>query len=328
MKLAVFGAGAVGGHLAVRAAQGGAEVSVIARGAQLAAIVAQGLTLEASDGIFHTRPRASHDPRDLGPQDMVLVTVKAPALPSVAAAIGPLLGPDTAVAFAMNGIPWWYFHGAGGAFEGKRLPAIDPNDAMWRAVGPERAVGGVVYSACTVIRPGVIAVENRRSRLLLGEPDGRMTSRAEALAATLRAEGMVVEVTPAIRDAIWSKLLLNLTSGPFSILTGLPPREVFTEPGCVAAAARILAEGQAIAAGLGCQTKIDAEAQVRQYLAMSHKPSILQDLELGRAMEIAALLETPLGLARLAGVATPTLDLLVALVKLRAQAAGLYDKGG
>ena len=328
MKITVFGAGAVGGHLAVRLAQGGAAVSVIARGAQLAAIATSGLTVEASDGIFSAHPRASHDPRDLGPQDMVLVTVKAPALPSVAAVIAPLLGPETAVAFVMNGIPWWYFHGAGGAREGKRLPAIDPGDGMWRAVGPERAIGGVIYSACTVVRPGVIAVENRRSRLILGEPDGRLSRRAEALAALLRAEGMMVEVTPVIRDAIWSKLLLNLTSGPFSILTGLAPREIYTEPGCVAASARILAEGQAIATALGCQTHIDAEAQVRQYLAMSHKPSILQDLELGRAMEITALLETPLDLARLAGIATPTLDLLVALVKLRAQAAGLYGKAG
>lgn len=324
MKICVYGAGAVGGHLAGRLAKGGCEVSLIARGAHLAAIRADGLTVEAADGTMHSRPRATDNASELGPQDAVFVTVKAPALPAVAAGIGPLLGPETPVVFVMNGIPWWYFHAHGGKLEGTRLPAIDPDDAVWRAIGPERAIGGVVYSACTVLRPGVVHVENRTSRLVLGEPDNRASARAEALAAPLRAAGLVMEVSARIRDAIWSKLLLNLTSGPFAILTQAAPKDVYAEAASAAAARQIVAEGMAIAEALGCHPESDATRQVALYLDMVHKPSILQDLELGRPMEIAALLDAPLELARMAGVATPLLDLLVALVRVRARGAGLY----
>ena len=176
MRVCVYGAGAIGGHLAVRLARGGAEVSVLARGPHLAAIQHDGLTVHTSEGQLHARVQASDDPKALGPQDAVLVTVKAPALPAVAAGIGPLLKPDTPVAFVMNGIPWFYFHGIGGALEGRRLPKIDPGDALWRAVGPERAIAGVVYAASAVIAPGVIELENPNSRVVLGEPDGALPS--------------------------------------------------------------------------------------------------------------------------------------------------------
>ncbi len=327
MKICVFGAGAIGGHLAVRLVRAGAETSVVARGATLAALRAGGLTLEAKDGHFTVPVRAESDPAALGPQDVVVMAVKAPSLPAAAPAIAPLLGPETAVVFAMNGIPWWYFlRGVSGELAGRALPGVDPGGVIARAIAPERAIGGVIYSACTVLRPGVVHVENRQSRLILGEPDGAISARLETLARLLASPGMAVEVTPRIRDAIWAKLLLNLTSGPFSVLTGAPPRDLYADPVIAATGRAILAEGQAIAAALGCRAEVDAEAQVRQYLGMSHKPSILQDLELGRAMEIDALLTTPLDLARLANVATPVLDLLTTLVRLRAEAAGLYRR--
>jgi 2-dehydropantoate 2-reductase len=170
MRICVYGAGAIGGHLAVRLARGGADVSVLARGAHLAAIQRNGLTVHTTEGQLNARVLASDDPKSLGPQDAVLVTVKAPALPAIAAGIGPLLKPDTSVAFLMNGIPWFYFHGIGGELEGRRLPKIDPGDALWRAVGPERAIAGVVYAASTVIEPGVIDLENANPRVVLGEP--------------------------------------------------------------------------------------------------------------------------------------------------------------
>jgi len=324
MKVCVFGAGAVGGHLAGRLTKGGANVSVITRGAHLQAIQANGLLVQAADGEIHARVEASDDPRRLGPQDAVLVTVKAPALASVAAGIAPLLGPETPVAFVMNGIPWWYFYRHGGVFDGRRLKLIDPGDAIWDAVGPERAIGGVAYSACTVVRPGVVNVENRRSRVILGEPDHRPSARVAALAELLSAGGIGVEASERIRDAIWSKLLLNLTSGPFSILAQAAPKDIYTEPPMQEAGRRVAAEALAIALGMGCHPIHDAGAQVTSYLQMDHKPSLLQDLELGRPMEIDALLAAPLELARLAGVATPTLDLLVSLVKVRARMAGLY----
>lgn len=324
MKVCVFGAGAIGGHVAARLHRGGAEVSVVARGAQLAAIQADGLRVHAKDAEMHAQVRASDDPAELGPQDAVIVAVKAPALPAVAAAIGPLLQQDTSVAFAMNGIPWWYFHAHGGDLDGRRLPQVDPDGAMWDRVGPERALGCVVYSACTVTEPGVIHVENARSRLVLGEPDGSRSPRIEALAAALRAGGLDIEVTDRIRDRVWSKLLLNLGSGPMGVLAQSGPQALYAEEACCDATRRIVAEGAAVARAMGCHVEPDVEGQLANGRKLAHLPSIVQDLVLGRAMEIEAIFGVPLDLARMQGVPTPTLDLLVALARVRARAAGLY----
>jgi 2-dehydropantoate 2-reductase len=324
MRICIFGAGAIGGHLAGRAAKGGAEVSVVARGAQLEAFRRGGLVVRAPDGTIEARVRASDTPAELGPQDAVIVTVKAPALPSVARAIRPLLGPQTPVAFAMNGIPWWYFYAHSGAEEAHRLPAIDPGGAVWEAVGPERAVGGVIYSACTVVAPGVVEVASTGDRLVLGEPDGSRSARLDAIAGPLRAGGLRVDATDRIRDAVWSKLLLNLVAGPLCLLAHAGQRDVMQEPACAEAARRILDEGAAIARAVGCTPRYDPDRIVASAAGLAHKPSIVQDLERGRPMEIDALFTAPLELARAAGVPTPVLDLLVALVKVRAREAGLY----
>ena len=324
MKVCVFGAGAIGGHLAGRLARGGAEVSVVARGAHLHAIQADGLRVQAPDASMHARIQASADPASLGPQDAVIVAVKAPALPQVAAAIGPLLRPDTAVAFAMNGIPWWYYHGHGGPQDDQRLPRLDPGDAVWNAVGPDRAMGGVVYSACTVTAPGTVHVESERSRLVLGEPCGPAQPRTLALAEALRAGGLQVDVTDRIRDAVWAKLLLNLGSGPLAVLTGCAPRRFYAEDAIRDATRQLLVEGAAVAHAMGCRVAPDAEGQIRNGAGSSHRSSILQDLDLGRPMEIDALMGVPLDMARAHGVATPTLDLLAAMVRARAREAGLY----
>ncbi len=326
MRICVYGAGAIGGHLAARLAKGGAQVSVVARGANLAAIQARGLRVHTPDGELFCRPEAADDAAKLGPQDAVLVTAKAPALPSVAAGIGKLLGPDTPVAFVLNGIPWWYFHAHGGALDGRRLPTLDPGDVIREAVGPARTIGGVVYSACQVLEPGVIEVENAEPRLILGEPDGRLSERAEAIAAPLRAGGVATDVTERIRDAIWTKLLGNISSGPVAVLTRSAPKDFHQEPQCTATMRALHAEAHEIARALGCAPKVNMERHMQIARAMTHKPSILQDLELGRPMEIDGIYTTPLDLARMAGVATPTLDLMVALVKLRARAAGLYPR--
>jgi 2-dehydropantoate 2-reductase len=324
MKICVYGAGAVGGYLAGRLAKGGADVSVIARGQQLVAIAARGLHIRAADGDFHADVTASADPADLGAQDAVIVAVKAPSLPDIAAGIAPLLGPDTPVVFAMNGIPWWYFHGVEGEFAGRRLPKIDSGGAVWAAIGPQRAIGGVVYVGCTVIEPGVIAVTGYRSRLVLGEPDGRITQRVQALADILAAGGMTCDVTPRIRDVIWAKLCNNLGSGPMGVLTQSASQKVFADPVLAGTVHQIAAEVTAIAAAMGCAIKPDPDGQIAGGLRSPHVSSIVQDLMLGRPMEIDAVFHTPLELARLAGVATPVLDLLVGLATMRARAAGLY----
>lgn len=324
MKVCVFGAGAIGGHLAGRLARGGAEVSVVARGAHLAAIQANGLRVIAPDAEFVSHPTATHDPGTLRVQDAVIVSVKAPALPSVAAAIAPLLGPTTSVTFVMNGIPWWYYHAHGGPLGGTELPRLDPGGALRDAVGAERAIGGVVYSACTVIEPGVVHVEHARNRLVLGEPDGTRSARAAALGTVLERGGIAIEITERIRDAVWAKLLLNLGSGPLGVLTGSAPKDFYAEFDLQGATRKVLVEATALAKAVGCNVAPDADGQVRTGSKSAHKTSILQDLELGRPMEIDALYTVPLEMARAAGVATPTLDLLAALTRARARSAGLY----
>ncbi len=326
MKVCIFGAGAIGGHLAARLALGGAQVSLVARGANLAAIRANGLCVEAHDGVHLSRPAASDDPAALGPQDVVLVTVKSPALPAVAAGIAPLLGPRTAVAFVMNGIPWWYFDRHGGPHDGMRLEEADPGGGLRQAVGIGRSIGGVIYSACEVVAPGVVKSEHGNNRIVLGEPDGRVSDRAAALAALLNAGGMPAEASADIRSELWCKLVGNLSNAPLCVLSGHGVRDTFADPVLRAAARRSAEEARAVALALGRTVPQEVVERVAS-LNMAHKPSILQDLELGRPMEVETLFALPLKLARLAGVATPQLDLLVALAKQAARARGLYPAG-
>jgi 2-dehydropantoate 2-reductase len=255
----------------------------------------------------------------------VVVTVKAPALPAVAASIQPLLGPDTSVAFVMNGIPWWYFDHLPGPHAGASLPRIDPDDALRRALGPNRAIGGVVYSASAVTAPGVIDVEQPKSRVILGEPDGTMSDRVLTLSGLITKGGISGEATPAIRTEIWNKLISNLAGGTLAVLTGSAPKNVYVEPAVEQAALRIMQEASAIAQALGADPATDHARRIAGQRSMDHKPSILQDLELGRPMEIDGMFDAPLTLAHLAGVEVPTLELLVALCKLRARSAGLYQ---
>jgi len=307
LKLCVFGPGAIGSHIAARFARGGqAEVSVLARGAQLDAIRARGITVRTPEEEFTARPRAEADAAALGPQDAVLVTVKAPAVPGVAPALAPLLRPDTPVVFVLNGIPWWWE----GAPE-----VLDPGRVTRAAVGPDRAVGGVVWSACTVTEPGVVQVQTAANRLIMGELSGEATPRLAALAAALEAGGMGGVVSPAIRTEVWTKLLNNLTNGPITLVTRQDMRTTFSDPVLMAAARQVMQEGMAIAAALGHPVGAEVERNVLRSVTLAHKPSILQDLEAGRALEFDALLEVPLQLARAAGVAAPTLELLVALAR-------------
>lgn len=324
MKVCIFGAGAIGGHLAGRLAKGGADLSVIARGAQLAAIRARGLTVRAADDVIEARPRAAADPAELGRQDAVIVCTKVPALGSVARAIGPLLGPETPVAFVANGIPWWYYAGHGGPEEGRRVPEADPDDLLWNAIGPQRAIGGVIYSACHVPEPGVVEVTSRTGKLILGEPDGTRSDRALALAALFKKGGLACSVSADIRTEVWAKLLNNLSNGPICVLTRRNMRDTFRDPVVRAAAVQVVEEGMAIAAAMGRPVPGTAEERIALSADIPHKPSILQDLEAGRPMEVDALFQAPLRLAREKGVPAPMLALVVALMAQAAEAAGLY----
>ncbi len=325
MKVCIYGAGAVGGHIAARLAVGGADVSVVARGAQLAAIRDHGLRVETPEGPLLSRPQASDDPAALGPQDVVVVAVKAPALPDVARGIAPLLGPDTPVVLVMNGIPWWYFHAHGGPLDDRRLPRVDPDGTAWRLIGPDRVVGAVAHTACVVVEPGIVRVANPRNSIVLGRPDGRDDPLVAALAGRMRDGGLDVTVTDRIRDAIWQKVLMNLVGGSLGILTASAMGEALADPAVLAAAERMTDEAVAVARALGCDPG-DPHPGLTRLRSSKHRQSILQDLTLGRSMEVDALLAAPLDLARLAGIATPTADLIVGLATCRAVAAGLYDR--
>ena len=323
-RICVFGAGAIGGHVAGRLHAGGAEVSVVARGLHLEAIRANGLVVEAPDTTIRAPVAASDDPADLGPQDLVIVAVKAPSLPSVARSIAPLLGPETGVAFFMNGIPWWYFHRHGAPEEGCRIDLVDPGGAVWDAIGPERAIGGVVWSACHVSAPGVIHVSGAGSRFDLGEPDGSASDRVEALAEVMRRGGLDTRVSTDIRNDVWRKLAGNLMAAPFAVLTLARSCRFFSDPDCRVAIAQLAREVQAIGHAMGVPFEQDIEAQIAAGSKRDHLASLAQDLQQGRPMEIDALFSAPQQFAREKGVPAPTLDLMIALIKLRAGTAGLY----
>jgi 2-dehydropantoate 2-reductase len=321
MKICIFGAGAIGGNLAARLAHGGADVSVVVRGENLAAIKQNGLTLELPDRTLNQRVNASADPRELGPQDFVIVSVKAPALGDVAVGIAPLLKADTPVMFVMNGIPWWYFYKHGGEFDGRRLQLIDPGDKVWNAVGPERAIGAIIYSANSTPRPGVVQQVGAGASLVIGEPSGEMSARTKAIADAMIAGGAKVTVTPRMREAVWTKLLGNVSSNPVCFLGQSSIAEVMKNPALVETLKTLAGEASAIAKAMGYDVSIDVEKDFGK--GTSHKPSILQDLERGKPLELDSMFTVPVEFGKLYNVPTPVLDVMVSLMKLRAKAAGL-----
>jgi 2-dehydropantoate 2-reductase len=326
MKICVYGVGAIGGHLLGRlAAKGDADVSAIARGDTLAALRAKGIRVETPRGEIAGRVQASDDPAKIGKQDAVVVAVKAPALPSVALGLPALVGPETSVAFVMNGIPWWYLQGVRGALEGQRLPLLDPGDALLDTVGIARTIGGVIYGGCDAIAPGVVRVEAAQTRLILGHPDDRPSPGLDALAAALRADDFMVERSADIRRDVWAKLQVNISSGLFACLTDQSLREAYDEPLCQAAVRTLVDEVVALAAATGCTTGLNIDRLSGQIRGQQRKTSIALDLELRRPIEFDAMFGAPLALARLLNVPVPTFELLAGLLKLRAIAAGSYQ---
>ena len=325
MRICVFGAGAIGGYLAGNLANAGHDVALVARGAHLRAIQTDGLKVEVDGTFIHTRPRASDDPTTLGPQDAVLVTVKAPSLPSVAATIAPLLGPDTPVAFITNGIPWWYFMDHGGPMDARRLPALDPNDALWTAIGRHRTIGGIFWPASQVPAPGHVRLVSGAGRgTTFGAPNGITTPSLQAIHDAFASAALPVAISDNIRDLIWEKLAFNLSAGPMCVLTTTPVKDTHTEPALIETSRKLMAEANALIAAMGRAPRIDPARTIAINTSLGHRPSILQDLLANRPMEIDALYSVPLDLAKSLAVPMPTLETLVALIKVRARASGLY----
>jgi 2-dehydropantoate 2-reductase len=327
VKLCIFGAGAIGAYLGVELARGGVDVSLVARGPHLAAMKKNGVTLRVGADEHTEHPRCTDDPAELGPQDFVIVTLKAHSVPGVCDAMLPLLGPESAVVTAVNGIPWWYFHKLAGPYEDHRVAAVDPDGTQWDKLGPGRAIGCVVYPAAEIVAPGVVEVSPHvsQNRLPIGEPDGSRSERATALSQALIAAGFKAPVRSDIRSDIWVKLWGNLAFNPISALTGATLEDIVRDAGTQALARAMMLEGQAVAEVLGAKFAIDVDKRIEGAGQVgAHRTSMLQDLELGRPMEIDALVGAVAELGRLVGVATPTIDAVYALVRRRAIEAGCY----
>ena len=325
MKICIFGAGAIGGYMGVKLARAGADISLVARGPHLAAMQANGLTLlEAGGARTNVKVTASDNPADLGHQDYVIVTLKAHSVPPVVGTMQPLIGADTTIVSGVNGVPWWYFHKHGGPHEGTRLASVDPDNAQWNGFGPDRVLGCVVYPAAEVTEPGVIKhIEG--NRFSLGEPDGSKSGRALALSKALVAAGLKAPVRPRIRDEIWVKLWGNLSFNPISALTHATLDVLCTDPGTRGVARGMMLEAQQIAEQLGVKFPIDVERRIDGGAAVgAHRTSMWQDLALGRPLEIDALITSVQELGRLTGTPTPTIDIVLSLIRLRAKTAGLY----
>jgi 2-dehydropantoate 2-reductase len=322
MRICIFGAGAVGSHFAVRLALAGHEVSCVMRGPHLAAVQANGLTLRVGDAEFPARVKASDDPAALGPQDLVISTLKANALGSLVTGLPPLLRDDTAVVFAQNGIPWWYDIGlASDHPPPPDLAFLDSNGRLRAVVARERIIGGVIFSANEVVEPGIVVnLSPERNMLLVGECDDRASARIERLRVTLEGASITSPQVTPIRETIWSKLLTNMSMSVLCLITGQTAREVRNDPALRDVVPRLLDEANSI--GQSCFP--DVKRTTRSGPAPHHKPSLLQDYERRRPMEIDALVRAPAAFARTAGLSTPMLDMLAALAIRQARDKGLY----
>ena len=326
MRIAIFGAGAMGGFLGVRLHQAGAEVTFIARGAHLAAMRDRGVTLREGGESVTVRPRCTDNPAEAGPQDYVFVTLKAHSLPAAAPRIVPLLGTDTALVTGINGVPYWYFHGLDGPYRDRTVESVDPGGVLFQTLHPARVIGSVLYPAAEVVEPGVIE-HSYGDRVSLGEPDGSRSARIEALSRLMIQAGLKSPVRPRIRDEIWVKLWGNLAFNPLSALTGSTLERLAGRSDLRAVARAMMVEAQVVAEALGVRFPIDVDKRIQGAQEVgAHKTSMLQDLERGRPLEIDALLGAVVELGQLVGKPMPTCEGVLALVRERARLAGCYPE--
>ena len=325
MKVCIYGAGAIGGWLGMALAQAGNTVSMVARGPTLRALQHEGLRMRRADGTLAQAPVTAHDsPAALGAQDLVVVAVKAPALPDIAQAMAPLLGPDTMVLTAMNGVPWWFLDGFGGAAQGHALQSVDAGGAIARAIPTHHVVGSVVHTSCSLEAPGCVR-QHFGNRLIVGEPGGSQSARVLAMADMLQRGGIDVEVSGSIHKDIWFKLWGNLTMNPISALTGATTDRILDDPLVCALVSAVMLEAKAIGEKLGLpidQQPEDRHAVTRKLGAF--KTSMLQDVEAGKPLEIDALVGAVRELGQITHTPTPHTDALLGLTRLMARTRGLY----
>lgn len=324
MRICIYGAGAIGGVLGAKLALAGHDVAMVARGAHLAAMREGGCRLESGGETVTTRPVCTDDPAELGPQDYVVVTVKAPALPSVLPALAPLLGPETAVVTAMNGLPWWFFDGLGGPHDGRRLDCLDPDGALAAAVPSERIIGCVLHIAASVPEPGLIR-HVADDRFLLGEPSGEKTGRATRLAEAITEAGLSGIQVDNIRQEYWTKLLGNFNFGPISVLTGGTNEQVAFDPGIRKLCFTTMEEAIDVGTKLGLESGMSPEERIDLGGSLgAFKTSMLQDFERGRPMEIDTIVRSVVELGQIVDQPTPVSEAVLALLSQKARLAGLY----
>ncbi|WP_295526459.1 2-dehydropantoate 2-reductase [uncultured Pseudacidovorax sp.] len=326
MKICIYGAGAIGGWLGVALAQAGERLNVVARGATLQALQANGLQLVRPGGVATRVPvNAVEDPAVLGPQDVVIVAVKAPALAAVAERIGPLLGPDTVVLTAMNGVPWWFLDGGfGGPLAGRRLSAVDPDGRIAAAIPGHHVIGGVVHASCALDGPGVVR-HHFGNGLIIGEPSGEPTERVQRLADLLQRGGIDARVSPQIQKDVWYKLWGNMTVNPISALTGATTDRILADDLLRGFISAVMLEARTVGERIGvpiAEMPEDRHAVTRKLGAF--KTSMLQDVEAGRPVELDALVSAVRELAEGVGLATPFTDALLGLARVKTRELGLY----
>jgi 2-dehydropantoate 2-reductase len=321
VKIAVVGAGAIGGYLGAKLSMAGEDVTFIARNRNLAAIQANGFKLILEDGTQVHAPnvRAVQTPAQAGPQDAVLLTVKAHQVADLLPDLRGLFGPQTMVVTMINGVPWWYFQRLGGAWDGQVLESVDPGGRIAAQIESERIIGSVVYPASELVEPGVVRVIEG-NRFTLGELDGSRSERIEALSQAMIRAGFKSPVSKDIRGEIWVKLWGNLSFNPISALTHATLEDICTFAPTRQLAAAMMTEAQAIGEKLGVEFKVSLDKRIAGAQAVgAHKTSMLQDVEHGRAIELAALVGAVIELGRITGVPTPTIDAVHALASLLAR---------
>ncbi len=323
-KVAIVGAGAIGGWMGVHLARAGAQINVLARGDTLQALQKNGLQLHQGGEQHTVTVTASSDAAGLGVQDLVVISVKAPALASVARQVGPLIGPETVVLTAMNGVPWWFLQGFGGPVQGQSLSTVDPEGTIARAIPAQHVMGCVVHASCSVDGPGVIR-HHFGDGLIVGEPSGLATARAQALHALLQRAGFNASLSPQIQKDIWFKLWGNMTVNPISAITGATSDRLLDDELVRGFMSRVMLEAKAIGEHIGipiAQEPEDRHAVTRKLGAF--RTSMLQDVQAGKPVELDALVSAVRELGQLTGVATPFTDALLGLSRLHARVLGLY----
>jgi 2-dehydropantoate 2-reductase len=323
-KTCIYGAGAIGGWIGAKLARMGGQVSAVARGATLEALRANGLRLQEAGEVLQVPVRASAEPGELGVQDLVVIAVKAPAMAEVARHVAPLLGPDTIVLTAMNGVPWWFFEGFGGRFAGTRLRSVDPQGAIARAIPAQHIVGCVVHASCALREPGFVQ-HHFGNGLILGEPSGEVTQRVRRLADLLAAAGFDTRVSEQIQRDAWYKLWGNMTVNPVSAFTGATTDRILDDELVREFISRVMLEAREIGerVGIPIDQRPEDRHQVTRKLG-AFKTSMLQDVEAGRPVELDALVTVVREMGQMTGVATPFTDALLGLARLHARVHGLY----